>query len=81
MGRLIIFWLWLTRALAASESNGRRTGDNVRNLEGDAGPGAQTLTASVNRDESTSNLKFGDMWILPDYRCSEEMGVKLCGSP
>ena len=76
MRRFTVLGLRFARALATRLTNRSRADHYIRHLQGDAGPGLQALTPTVNGDEPARDLQLCDVRILPDNDGSEEAGVK-----
>ena len=78
--RLAVLWFRFPIAFATGSDDLGRAGHYIRHLEGQPGPGWLTLSASVDRNQATSNGQLRDMGVFsgkggPEYRL-----VKFCGA-
>ena len=80
MRRLAIFWLWFTGALATGSSDSSGSLYYISDLEGDSSPRFLALTATMNGDESASDIEFGNVWILANEGCPKYRLVEVGSS-
>ena len=57
-----------------------RSGEDIRDLEGEAGPGGFVFATAVDAERGTGNVEFGEGFVLAgDFR-AEKRGVEIHGS-